>query len=101
MNARLFEDEPQCNISPLPKPLFDVGGVPETEINQITVLFLKFYRDVLLLFFLEVFSSRSCLDNAHQQVMLVTLLKKRDSCCIVVYLIVHGMQFSTMWQFTY
>lgn len=28
MNARLFEDEPQCNISPLPKHLFDVGAVP-------------------------------------------------------------------------
>lgn len=37
MNAELFEDEALCNISPLPKHLFDVGGVPKPENNQITL----------------------------------------------------------------
>lgn len=37
MNAELFEDEALCNISPLPKHLFDVGDVPKPENNQITL----------------------------------------------------------------
>lgn len=69
MNAELFEDEALCNISPLPKHLFDVGGVPKPENNQITLpLFWTISRLICrgLLCFVTVSSVSSCLVNAHR-----------------------------------
>lgn len=38
MNADLFEDEPQCNISLLSTHLFDVRGAPDSKSEQNTNL---------------------------------------------------------------
>lgn len=38
MNADLFEDEPQCNISLLSTHLFDVCGAPDSKSEQNTKL---------------------------------------------------------------
>ena len=38
MNADLFEDEPQCNISLLSAHLFDVCGAPDSKSEQNTKL---------------------------------------------------------------
>lgn len=40
MNADLFEDEPQCNISLLSTHLFDVCGAPDSKNEQNTKLLI-------------------------------------------------------------
>ena len=75
MNAELFEDQPQCNISPLPKHLFDVWRVPQTEINQITVLLILTHSHVKLQFCRHV-----CLYWQYSMSSLVNAHNKLDPC---------------------